>query len=658
MQDKPVRDTEIIRAVIHPGIGVARVGNAETEYYIGPEVTNPVTKENGFYRTSDGTLKREAARFRIYGYNANGEVVAELTSANADINWTVHVANRKADWFHFITAMDIPESKDLVVKRRNPGIKLEDRSTLVIDPGARSIAGKATSGTAYRFDSGSFKGEKVYLGELQTDEEGRLLFLGGHGKSVSLSGQPPFIASDPDSFNNAPDWYDDISDGPVHAEVSISGKKIPVEGAWVISAPPNYAPNIIGWRTMYDLMVDVYTQNGWLPVPETTSFHKDILPQLYRLSNLQWVNKGFAAMFGKDCPMDFSNPKFIARLAEKPENTKNDPYGELRRLIFNSFRPYQPAVNEPRLWPWIYGDDYGGDLFQNAPNTMLALPSLQQLHLQRWVDGNFVNDWQPDKKLPQQLTEVPLAEQPAMLDQAAMHFCLADAFHPGCEMTWPMRHPSMYSKPFRIRESKQQENADKWGKSLNQSQVLALNGPLYGQVAGGITRWMGLPWQGDTAYCRSGYDLEYDPYVPTFWPARVPNSILTEDDYKIVIDTTLPHAERIAAYNRRRSWNRFIDDVKVEKPSEKTAKVMEKMIAHFSAQGIIEARPGFKNDADFPEVIYVENKAFQEVTDKLLLLAVELEPGTRAAKLQESGWDSEEHLQSAIRLRQRRPMQE
>ena len=70
---------------------------------------------------------------------------------------------------------------------------------------------------------------------------------------------------------------------------------------------------------------------------------------------------------------------------------------------------------------------------------------------------------------------------------------------------------------------------------------------------------MGLPWQGDTAYCRSGYDPDFDPYLPTFWPGRVPNQVLTEEDYQIVIDTSQPLADRIAAFNRRASWYRFID---------------------------------------------------------------------------------------------------
>ena len=46
----------------------------------------------------------------MYGYNVAGEVVAELTSATADIEWTVHVANKKASWYQFQIALDIPEA--------------------------------------------------------------------------------------------------------------------------------------------------------------------------------------------------------------------------------------------------------------------------------------------------------------------------------------------------------------------------------------------------------------------------------------------------------------------------------------------------------------------------------------------------------------------
>ncbi|WCN13679.1 hypothetical protein GV054_12035 [Marinomonas mediterranea] len=657
-------DTHIVRAAIHPGIGVARVGNAKDDFFIGPEVSTPASAPQNFYRTPEGELKRQAARFRIFGYNKNGDVVKEITPDDATINWTVEVANAKANWFHFITAMDIPETKDLVVKPRNPTVKGSDREQLVIAPAPVTISGQSTKGNDYQFN-GTFNSDvknatdvNVYLGELQTDEQGRLLFLGGHGLSDSPSGKPPYDPENGDSFNNAADWYDDMSDGPVDASVIIDGKDIPVEGAWVVCTPPNYAPDIVSWRTMYDLMVDVYVDNGWMPVPETTSFTNDVLPQLKRLSNLQWVNKGFAAMFGSGAQMNFDDDTLIAKLSKKPSliNPDIDPFGELRNLLLNSFRPNQVEFNDPRLWPWLYGDDFGGDLFQSSPNTMLALPALQQLHLQRWAKGQFIDDWDPKATQATSIDDLELEQQPHELDKAAMHFCLADAFHPGCEMTWPMRHPGMYSAPFRIRRSHQKEKADKWGDSLNQQQALSLTGPLHAQPPGGLTRWMGLPWQGDTAYCRAGYDIEYDQFQPSFWPARVPNTILSEKDYELVMDKNIDRDARYAVFSRRVSWNRFIDKPLDNGDKPSIAQVMDRMIADFSAQGIIEARPGFKDDPDFPDVIYVENNGYSESDAKTLLqAAATLTKGSRAHKLDEAGWASEEQLQDAVKLRQRKP---
>ena len=114
----PGKDSRIVRAAIHPAIGIARVGDAQDSFFIGPEVTTPLPEEAGFYRDGD-CLKRQAAKFRIYGYNANNEVVRELTAENASVKWTVELANRKAQWYRFITAMDIPETANLSVPRRN-----------------------------------------------------------------------------------------------------------------------------------------------------------------------------------------------------------------------------------------------------------------------------------------------------------------------------------------------------------------------------------------------------------------------------------------------------------------------------------------------------------------------------------------------------------
>ena len=86
------------------------------------------------------------------------------------------------------------------------------------------------------------------------------------------------------------------------------------------------------------------------------------------------------------------------------------------------------------------------------------------------------------------------------------------------------------------------------------------NGLLLGRhsSAGGLSRWMAVPWRFDTASCRSGYDKTYDPYVPTFWPARVPQ-VLAMEDYKKVVDEELSLAERQAAFARRADWNAPLD---------------------------------------------------------------------------------------------------
>ena len=444
-------------------------------------------------RDSGGALKRQAARFRIYGIDGSGAVVDELTSDSADITWTVHVANRKAAWYRFIAALDIPEAADVQCAPRNPSIKGQARQTLVIDPGPKSIAGPSQAGRAqFGLDGGEFKNVPVSLGELRTDERGRLLVLSGHGRSESPSGAPP-ITGDPDSFNNADDWFDDTSDGPVSAEVVIDGRAIPVEGAWVVVAPPNYAPDVIGWRTMTDLLTDLYVENGWLPRPTTVRFHADVLPILQRLSNLQWVNAGFAAMFGRGRPMDFGDPRLVAGLGAPPQGDV-DPYRELRQQLFNAFRPLTSPVHEPRLWPWIYGDAFGSP----APTHRATASPFPRCRRGSFRMG--ARRFQRDDPPPplESVEEAPIADQPGILDRAASTYCLADAFHPGCELTWPMRRVSLYDSPFRIHQRAADDPEPDLGPQLNRTNALGLNGPLHARPPGGLTRWMALPWQGDT----------------------------------------------------------------------------------------------------------------------------------------------------------------
>jgi len=516
-------DQTIVRAAIHPAIGIARVGNSADEYFFAPEVCGPQPLPEGGYKDAKGAVKRQAARFRIYGFNAAGHVVREITAATAEIRWTVHVANTKSAWFNFPGPLDIPEATP--VTRRNSDFAGAERDRLKIDPGPRTIGGVNQQGSAYCFDTGMFVYKPVYLGELRTDADGRLIFLAGRGHS-----ETPFPHNTITTYADNRGWHDDIADGPVSAEVSIGGQSIPVDPAWVVSAPPNFAPDIIAIRTLYDVLVDAY-QPWWMiaPTPKRVSFTQDIYPILQRFCQYQWVNFGYFIQFGWNAPFDLMRQDYMQKLAEKSVAAK-----ELRTQVFNQFRNPNSADLQVAAWPQAYGDYV--EIPPAAPLSMLAVTPTQYGYLQQWVAGDFEADWRTDAPpAPQTLDGVPLAEQPAMLDRAALEFCLGGPFHPGCELTWPMRHYTMYCAPFRIRPRAPNQPERDYGDVLTPEVALGENGPLFSNGPGDLTRWMSVPWQADSAGCRSGYTAEYDPYLPTFWPARVPNHVFAYEQFRKII---------------------------------------------------------------------------------------------------------------------------
>ncbi|WP_435281188.1 LodA/GoxA family CTQ-dependent oxidase [Streptomyces koelreuteriae] len=586
------RDSRIVRAAIHPAIGVARVGDSADEFFLAPEVDAPPPLPTGSYKDATGALKRQAARFRVYGYNAAGEPVAELTADNADIRWTVHVANKKAAWYQFQLALDIPEATAApATTPRNPKVPPAERGKLVIDPGPRSIRGRDRAGRPeYRFDTGRFLGRPVALGEVRTDGAGRLLFLGGHGVSASVD------HAQATHFANNDGWHDDISDGPVSATVRVDGRSVPVEPAWVVVAPPNFAPELTSVRTMHDLMRDLFVSAGSLPPPAQVSFTRDVLPILRRLCDLQWVNRGIATLFGHGGREHFLAPGRLARLADPgPRNA------ELRQQIWATMRDLDRDGLSPVPWPPLYGDTMS--VRPVYPRQHLTLTPLQYRSLARWAAGDFVADHDPAAVPPANLDAVPLRERPGMLDRAALSFCLADAFHPGCEMSWPMRHSTLYAAPFRVRHRDPGTPEPDHGGVLTPQTALGAGGPLYAQGPGDLTRWMAVPWQTDTARCRSGYYLgygpRYDPYLPTFWPARVPNHVLTEQDYEKAIDPGSPAEERRTAFERRAVWDRWLPPDRIEQ--------MNAMVKDFGKLGLVERRTGASDDPELPSTMFVES---------------------------------------------------
>lgn len=613
----------IVYAGIYPPIGVMRVGNSKTEYFIGPQQPQPIAhSDENSYRDKTGALKRQAAEFRIYGFNAAGKAIKELTLDNADITWHAELANQKASWYEFQIALDIPEAADAppsLLRNNN----VADRSKLLINGGKHCLSRKNVK-SKHEF-IGHFMDQEVYLGEMRSDQKGRLIMLGGHGVSRNINGD---IAI---TFANNEGWYDDTSDGPITAEVEYQGVALRVEPAWVICAPPDYAPMQKSVRTMWDLMRDVAVDAGMLARPQRPSFCNDIQPIFNRMTDLQWVNDGFAGAFGWGGQFNYTSEEWLTKLSDP-----SPAYQELRRTLSNNFRRFDvPGAQAPQLWPWLYGDAISipptSSVRQHA-----TLSNLQLSFLDQWVKGDFINDFTPKSPCPAHanvptIDDYHVSEQPELLTRGAMEFCLADAFHPGCEMTWPMRTAGMYMSPFRLKHATADLQSDRYyyGPVMNSDVYTLAQGPLFGgQVAGGITRWMAVPWQTDTASCRDGYSSEYDPFLPTFWPARVPNQIMSQFRYQQVLDTSLSDSTRQQAFAYRTDW---LDDLPLHGNPATYTNQINSMIDNFAELAIVQPHIGVIGDTQFPSAMQVGILPHNQQSEGLVNLASKAMHHTKAS---------------------------
>jgi hypothetical protein len=81
----------------------------------------------------------------------------------------------------------------------------------------------------------------------------------------------------------------------------------------------------------------------------------------------------------------------------------------------------------------------------------------------------------------------------------------------------------------------------------------------------------------------------------------VPNEVLTEYQYQTAIDQSKPLEERKQAFNTRKQWLRPL-------PGNYFSQIRH-MIADFGKLGVVEQKPGAKDDIDLPKVMFVESRA-------------------------------------------------
>ena len=328
---------------------------------------------------------------------------------------------------------------------------------------------------------------EVPLGELRTDERGRLLVLGGLGNSGSLipNNELGFLNEDSYYANNDY-WYDDTSDGPVSAKVVLKdGTELKVvDNAWVIVAPPKYSPHTQVLTTLYDVAMDTAAKkwpakNGDGKVP--VSFMRDISPILSRLSGYQWVNAQASRQHGAGKPYDILAPARL-KLFRTPGDKNADAVFE-RNFLFERVRvPVDLLPGKDiegnlansqanyRFMPQMAGNGGEPEVFDAqdlevtpaAPRHVDELSVHQYKNLEQWAKGDFVDDWpttkgKPDSPdhlpAPPDLGDLAVADQPAALDKASLDYCVGESTYPGIEMTYISHDPDTWSAPCRINPS-------------------------------------------------------------------------------------------------------------------------------------------------------------------------------------------------------------
>jgi L-Lysine epsilon oxidase N-terminal/L-lysine epsilon oxidase C-terminal domain len=347
-----------MRYAIYPPIGVARIGNSPDGYFIAPEQPGSLGTEidpDGAetrvtaWKDTMFRIKRQVSRFHLFEIPDDGsEARPAQLPPGSTVRWKVRLVNKK----DAIVRPPEPPPAPIAV---TADAARQDR---IIDSGDQSVAGPSAPRAVL---SGTYRTQPVKLGEVWTDGSQRLLVAGGVGLSRSPVNAP--IGTD---FYNNPDWHDDVSDGPVSATVEIPGSApAAASPAWLIVAPPDFAPSAFGVVTLYDVILQVAYDQGWLTPPASVSFETDIRPMLERAASLRYVsnNPEWSKISGDWASL--SNPAASTRLLR----VSNAALIKAAETVLNDFtlRPWQRSA----LDAWTAGT-FGPAARQASPTAALT----------------------------------------------------------------------------------------------------------------------------------------------------------------------------------------------------------------------------------------------------------------------------------------------
>lgn len=640
------KGAKIARLAIYPSIGICRIGNSG-EYFLGPEIPGVIIEPKGGYKDGVNKVKKQAQRFRIYAFDEEGRVIREINAKQDKITWTVQVANTKAAWYEFNNPLDMGTYVPAIAGRlRNSFFLGKDRKALEIISDVVSIDGINRNALGNLPDKqmvGTFWPkpftQKVKLGDLRTDAAGRLVVVPGDGIGNAIQSQNPI-----NNFADNDGWYDDWCDGYVKATVKIDGlsNDIKVEPAWVACCGPDFSPEITPFISMYDVVRDVMVNGKEKPLVQVPlkqlSFRQEIYPFFERLGMMAWTTSAANYQEGWIKLGNFLNPDYINQLADP--SSQNLIFRQEVLAKFRNPKDYKFYHNEGDYdekikykIPYMLGS---GVNHSYSPGHWFTMPKLQYDILVAWANGDFINDLNDLTKADKTLLfeDIPLDQQPDALIRAALEPVSGGAFHPGVELTWPLRQQELYRNdlPFRIRVDEHPEpnykQAEKMGLMLTPQAVFGdaqqgnLSGESYSytgtfpegspigpQKPGDLTRWLGLPWFPDAFSCQ---DVTYSNDFPNaaWWPSNLPIDVLPEFAYLQLSRNDLPDNDKLKYFYSRVRWSRGVAGVGYH-ANASYFDGLSRMVALWPKMGFVVKRKRPENLSEtlkklLPEYMFVE----------------------------------------------------
>jgi hypothetical protein len=415
---------------IHPGIGIARLGDSPDEFCISPEKPaalpiacdeqgNPLLSSDAEsevpvkrFKDEKGRIKRQAARFQLYVYddeNPNGRPlkIGDKIKGGGnhgkliDIQWQVYLANKKAVWYEFQQAEGEHGYSDSHKRRNSHITNAEARQHLIIDPGAQIVNATDRRNAYFTKENAALYAPTFpppltprsidTLGELKTDDSGRLLVLGGYGNSGSIEtgfGQPRI-----EHYANNDGWFDDTSDGVVMARLVMYSDEvgairfIDVEyPAWVVVGYPGYVPEILDIVTLDDVLQDVairefahrtdlYGELGTFDDPQRIDPTDTAALMHWKRGRLGW-NPDYKPWFYRDIWTILFRADEMTYLTNVLE-ASNEPHNQTKRGTFDPDKlSVPPFVNQTALEKSrrrAIDKNQSGELFIEALEPTLAL---------------------------------------------------------------------------------------------------------------------------------------------------------------------------------------------------------------------------------------------------------------------------------------------